>query len=182
MVMGVVAICALIAGAAVVLVSSDAGSPLQEGASSTAAQPNAGIEVRSTPPGAAVFIDGAPTGLRTPLVLKGLARDRALTVRVEKAGFAGQQREIHPLAGSIEPAVFDLVASQGIVQLAGAPPDARVYVDERLLHLGSGKPIALPVGSHLIRVETPSALVFSGRVTVVAGEQTLRVDGAATSP
>jgi serine/threonine protein kinase len=182
MVVAVVALCALIAGAAAVIVSSDAGSPLQEGALRTAAQPSGGIDVRSTPPGAAVFIDGAPTGLRTPLVLRGLAADRALTVRVEKAGFAGQQRKIRPLAGALETALFDLVASQGIVQLAGAPPDARVYVDDALLHLEAGKPLALPVGPHLIRVETPGSLVFSGRVTIVAGEQTIRVDGAAPSP
>ncbi|HEU4580558.1 MAG TPA: PEGA domain-containing protein [Polyangiaceae bacterium] len=182
MVVAAVAVCALSAGATAVIVSSDAGSPLQEGALRTAAQPGGGIDVRSTPAGAAVFIDGAPTGLRTPLVLRGLAGGRALTVRVEKAGFIGQQREIRPVSGSIETALFELVASEGIVQLAGAPPDARVYVDDVLLRREAGKPLALPVGPHLIRVETPSSLVFSGTVTIVAGEQTLRVDGAATSP
>jgi hypothetical protein len=139
------------------------------------------LDVSSTPDGAAVFVDGEPTGLRTPAVLRGLASGRVLRVRVEKAGFKSQEREITIAAGEAVARSFELLPSDGLVQFAGVPSDARIFVDDVLV-VSDGKPVALPVGQHALRVETRSALVFSGTVVVLAGEQTIRVDGARTAP
>jgi hypothetical protein len=133
------------------------------------------VDVRSTPAGAAVFVDGEPTGLRTPVVLKGLGPGRTIHVRVEKSGFASQERQVPIVAGSLETRVFELLATESRVHFVGAPADARIFVDDVPLAVADGTPVNLPVGTHAVRVETPSALLFSGTVDVLAGEQTIQV-------
>lgn len=182
MIIAVLAACALIAVATAVILSSSVGSsPFQDvSRSAQLAELRGQVDVRSSPEGATVFVDGEPTGLRTPATLRGLADGRKLLLRVEKAGFASQQREIPVVGGSVVTYTFELLASDGLVVFAGAPADARVYVDDA--EVSVSKPVSLSVGPHEVRVETPSSLIFSGTVAVVAGEQTIRVDGARTSP
>ena len=45
------------------------------------------LEIRSQPPGAHVFVDGTPSGLRTPTVLTGLPAGRRVQVRLDKPGY-----------------------------------------------------------------------------------------------
>jgi hypothetical protein len=140
-----------------------------------AARPEARVEVRSTPSDAAIFVDGEPTGLRTPVVLQGLPADRPLQVGVMKAGFAPQQRPVALATGAVQTLVYELVASDGLVTFAGAPRGARFFVDGEELTVRSQQPVPLAVGPHALRVEAAGALVFSDRVLVVPGAQTLRV-------
>jgi hypothetical protein len=128
-----------------------------------------------------VFVDGEPSGLRTPVILKGLAEGRKIRLRVEKAGFSRQEREITVGEGAAETQAFELIASVGLVHFAGAPADAHVYVDDVVVAQGGG-PLNLSVGPHAVRVERPGSLIFSGTVIIVAGEQTIRVDGAPAAP
>jgi eukaryotic-like serine/threonine-protein kinase len=177
MLAGLLVTCAVIAlGTAIILSSSDQGSPLRAVSQDAAPAARSGrIDVRSTPEGAAVFLDGEPTGLRTPVVLKGLTVGRSVRLRVEKAGFAGQERELEIAAGPLRTLAFELLASEGLVHFAGVPADGRVYVDEVLVDVEADKPLHLPAGRHAVRVETPSSLLFSGTMVIVAGEQTFRV-------
>jgi len=140
------------------------------------------VDVRSTPDGAAVFVDGEPTGLRTPVTLKGLAPGRTIHIRVEKTGFASQERQVEVVAGSLETRVFELLASESHVLFVGAPADARIFVDDVPIAVAEGTPVNLPVGTHALRVETPSALVFSGTIDVLVGEQTIQVAGDRATP
>jgi hypothetical protein len=178
------ALSALVAlGTAVLLASSDQTSPFRDAPPGSEPADRGGrVEVRSTPPGAAVFVDGEPTGLRTPVTLKGLARGRKLALRVEKAGFAGQEREIELASGSVETHAFELITSVGLVQFAGAPAGARIYVDDVLVDARAKEHVDLAVGPHRVRVETLGSLIFSGTVDVVAGQQTIRVDGTQATP
>jgi serine/threonine protein kinase len=175
------ALCAVIAlGTAVILSSSNESSPLRVASQDPQSADRSGrLDVRSSPEGAAVFVDGEPTGLYTPVVLKGLADGRKLLLRVEKAGFASQARQIEIVGGSVKTHAFLLLASDGFVHFAGAPGDARIYVDEVAL-AENDSPVNLSVGPHAVRVETEGSLIFSGTVVIVAGEQTIRVDGAQT--
>jgi len=52
-----------------------------------AARAAASLEIRSQPPGAHVFVDGTPSGLRTPTVLTGLAAGSRVQVRLDKPGY-----------------------------------------------------------------------------------------------
>jgi serine/threonine protein kinase len=47
----------------------------------------ASLEIRSEPSGAHVFVDGTPSGLRTPTVLTGLAAGSRVLVRLDKPGY-----------------------------------------------------------------------------------------------
>jgi serine/threonine-protein kinase len=177
----IAAICVAVAVGAGLLFSSDGRSPLEEPAQGSSLAPRSGeVGVRSVPLGAAVFVDGEPTGLRTPVVLKGLPGGRKIRLRVDKAGYASQEREIEVKAGSVESLAFELLLSDGRVRFEGAPPDALIYVDDVLI--AGGEPSRLSAGPHTVRVESRGSLIFAGTVNVVAGEQTVRVDGTRTNP
>jgi len=55
--------------------------------SSRAARATATLEIRSQPSGAHVFVDGSPSGLRTPATLTGLSLGIVVRVRLDKPGF-----------------------------------------------------------------------------------------------
>jgi serine/threonine protein kinase len=179
----VLAACAVLAvGLLLIFVtSSESALPGATGGSASADR-SGRVEVRSTPEGAAVFVDGEPTGLRTPAVLKGLVPGRIIRLRVEKAGFASQERPIEIAPGATETRSFELLASDGRVLFAGAPPDARIYVDEALVAVDRDTPLNLSVGAHAVRVETPNGLLFSDQVNIVPGEQTIQVAGEPRTP
>jgi hypothetical protein len=171
----------LVVGLVVILATSSGGSLAPQ--QNTAAPDRSGrIEVRSTPEGAAVFIGGEPTGLSTPAVLRGLSHGRTLRLRVDKAGFASQERDVEVVAGREQTQLFELLPSDGRVRFIGAPEGARVYVDDAPITLDRDTPVNLSVGTHAVRVETPSALIFSGTVKVVPGEQTVHVSGDRAIP
>jgi serine/threonine protein kinase len=183
LVVTLVAACAVLATGLILIVATSApSSPVVATRDAKPHDQGARVDVRSRPEGAAVFVDGEPTGLRTPAVLKGLTPGRRIHVRVEKAGFASQEQEIPVVEGTVETRLFELAESGATVRFDGAPPDARIFVDDQLLAEGGAVPIRLSLGSHSVRVETPSALVFSGRVDIVAGEQTIHVGGDRATP
>jgi hypothetical protein len=51
------------------------------------ARATATLDIRSQPAGAHVFVDGTPTGLRTPTVLTGLVAGSRVQVRLDKPGY-----------------------------------------------------------------------------------------------
>lgn len=179
----VLAACAVLAVGVLLIFAASPESALPGAAGgSTSADRSGRVDVRSTPEGAAVFVDGEPTGLRTPVVLKGLAPGRTIRLRVDKAGFASQERQVEIAPGAAETRSFELLASGGLVMFAGVPADASIYVDDALVTVEPGAPLNLSVGAHAIRVETPSALLFSDQVDIVPGEQTIHVAGGPTTP
>jgi len=60
--------------------------------------PPASLAVNSTPPGAAVFLDGKKLG-QTPLSINKLVTNKAYTVTLSKPGFARVSKEIQATAG-----------------------------------------------------------------------------------
>jgi serine/threonine protein kinase len=177
------AACAVLAlGLALILVTSSPSSLSVAALGSPAPERDGRVDVRSRPQGAAVFVDGEPTGLHTPVLLKGLTAGRVIHLRVEKAGFASQAQRVAVAGGSVVTREFELLASDARVRFEGAPPDARIYVDDMQLAGGPDAPVNLSVGSHFVRVETPSTLVFSGQVDIVAGEQAINVGDGRSNP
>ncbi len=142
------------------------------------AHPLGRVFIDSDPPGALIFADGEPTGLRTPAALEGLTVGRAIELSLQKPGFASQQRPWTVEAGPGHELSFSLSASDGLVRLAGVPPGASLYVDNRPVALAEGEALRLSVGEHSIRVEANGSLYFSGVLPIVAGDQTIRLDQA----
>jgi formylglycine-generating enzyme required for sulfatase activity len=85
------------------------------------------IDVRSSPSGAAVTVDGRYRGL-TPLELE-LAPGKSYRVSLSKAGYAPVNRTIEPVSGEDTSMSVTLEGQYGVVRIASEPPDADVYVD-----------------------------------------------------
>jgi len=58
-----------------------------ETAAPRAARPTASLEIQSEPAGAHIFVDGSPSGLRTPATLTGLAVGITVRVSLDKPGY-----------------------------------------------------------------------------------------------
>lgn len=135
-------------------------------------------EITSQPPGAMIYVDGAPTGLVTPSPLRDLPADRPVRIRVTLAGFAPEERELKLSAGDRPAVNFTLHPSQGTVRFVGLTSAARVYVDDTLVNASA--PVPLPLGNHRLRIEIGNELIEERTFTVQAGEQTQQVRRSAT--
>ena len=148
------------------------------------------VLVRSTPAGAAVFVDGREHG-RTPLTVRDLAPG-AHRVRVVRDGYAPAERRVVitqsrpaqsivvPLAGPraaasrVPPPTIPAPSPATIGRYSGdlvvesKPPGAKVYVDDKL---AGTTPLSLqnvPAGSHAVRLERDGYRRWSSSVRVVA--------------
>ncbi|MDX2023793.1 MAG: serine/threonine-protein kinase [Deltaproteobacteria bacterium] len=132
------------------------------------------IEVQSDPSGAIIFVDGEPSGLTTPAVLRGLKVGRQITLHLDKAGYKTEDRRLSVVAGKSPPQVFKMIESDGRVVLRGLPAEARVYVDDVEMP-GAAQPFMVPVGEHRLRVESADQVVFSQQVQIKPGEQIVSI-------
>lgn len=137
------------------------------------------IVIRSTPAGAAVTLDGKPSG-RTPFTSPGLAL-AGHTVVVARPGFETETRQV-TLTSAAPSATLQITlkaerpapaakgATTGSLNVDSRPKGARVTMDGR--SLGS-TPLSVPglkPGVHSVRVELPGYKVLTTTVTVKAGE------------
>jgi hypothetical protein len=112
--------------------------------------------------------------MTTPSTLTGMHARRPIEVRLAKMGFQSVSEKVELAPGETRARSFRLVADDGTVVLEGQPPQATIYVDDKLTE-GQG-PLVLPLGEHRIRVETATAgVVWSQTVSVAPGMQTIRV-------
>ena len=70
----------------------------------------ASLAIDSNPKGALVFVDGEPTGLKTPATLEGLVPNARHQLRLEKRGFASRREQIELKAGANDLGVLPLDA------------------------------------------------------------------------
>jgi serine/threonine-protein kinase len=150
--------------------------------------------VRSTPAGAAVFVDGREHG-RTPVVIRDLSRG-AHRVRLVRDGYAPAERRVvitpsRPAQSIVVPlAAPRATASRGTrstipapsspatmgrysgdLVIESKPPGAKVYLDNKL---AGTTPLSLPMvpaGSHAVRLERDGYRRWSASVRVVAAER-----------
>lgn len=167
--------------AAWMVFGTDAGPAQEHAHAAAAAEASASIQVLSSPPGAMIFVDGEPSGLATPAVLKGLEPGRSITLRLDKAGYQAMEERITIAEDQAQPRSFQLLPSNGQVRFAGAPSGARVYVDGVAVAEDASRSIEVPVGSHRIRLEDRGALVYSRVVEIAPGEQTIRVEATGSA-
>jgi serine/threonine-protein kinase len=136
--------------------------------SSVAERPTSSLELASTPSGAAIFVGGEPTGLKTPATLKGLAVGR-LTIRVELAEYIAQTHVFEIAAGTNHRHDFALRESSGRVALAGLPSGAVIMVEGE--EHPAGEVITLPVGRHEIRLLLAGQQLVQQTIDTTAGHQ-----------
>jgi serine/threonine protein kinase len=152
------------------------------GAAALAAPLFAGrVLVRSTPPGARVFVDGRSGG-ETPATVRDLARG-AHQVRLVHEGYTTVERRIvvtasRPALSLTVPMVKAPVASartpgneSAALVVESRPAGATVFVDGRPVGM---TPLTLPglhAGAHAVRIEIDGYRQWSSSVQVVGGEE-----------
>ncbi len=144
--------------------------------------------VRSTPPGARVFVDGKDRG-QTPLTIRELGQGEH-RVRIARDGYTAAERRVvlsekqasqslsvrlgkDPASAKAAPpsaAAVAATATGGLV-VESRPPGASVLVDGQ--HVGT-TPLTLGdvrAGNHAIRIERDGYRIWTSGVNVAAGQQ-----------
>jgi formylglycine-generating enzyme required for sulfatase activity len=115
----------------------------------TLARADARLRIRSNPAGASITLDGTFQG-RTPLEL-AIDSSQPHELIAFKSGFERAVRAL-PAGGKSRDIALELRALSGEIRLAVTPPDAEVFVGDRLLGRGA-QTLTLPGGNHTLRVQ-----------------------------
>lgn len=160
-----------LAGLGVVGVLAMRGEGLHTGAPSSAGTlSTASLDLRSQPAGASIFVDGRPTGLKTPAVLDGLPVGQTVKLRLDLAGYTVASKETTLAAGQPQTLSFALESATGTVRLVGVPRQATAELDDR--PVDPSKPIAATVGAHKLRLELDQSVLVSKTIDVRANAET----------
>jgi eukaryotic-like serine/threonine-protein kinase len=81
-----------------------------------AARATATLEIQSQPAGAHVFIDGSPSGLRTPAKLTGLSVGSTVQIRLDKAGYDPVTEQVALKAGESRTVSLSLPIAKDVAQ------------------------------------------------------------------
>lgn len=138
----------------------------------TLARADALLRITSTPAGASITLDGAFQG-RTPLEL-AIDSSQAHELEAFKAGHEPAVRSL-PAGTRSRDIALDLRPLSGEVRVSVSPPDAELFLGERLLGRGA-QTLTLPSGSQSLRVQREGYAPQELTVTPRPGfPQTLRV-------
>ncbi len=122
------------------------------------------LEVRTTPPGAAVRIDGEAQAGTTPLKLQ-LSTGREHEIEASLEGHLPARQKV--FAAPHEPLTLDLVLPQGAsIMVASKPEGATARVDGGKPFVTPGKSEALPAGKHLVEVSLPGHVVERHEIVI----------------
>ncbi len=147
------------------------GESLHSGAPASAVtQATSSLDLRSQPAGASIFVDGRPTGLKTPALLDGLPVGRTVKLRLDLEGYAAASRETTLAAGQPQTLSFALESAMGTIRLVGVPRQATAELDDR--PVDPSKPIAAAVGAHKLRLELDQTPLVSKTIEVRANAET----------
>jgi serine/threonine protein kinase len=150
----------------------DTGTPASSAAVSVSANA-VSLELKTDPPGAHLLLDGEPTALSTPTVLRNLRLGRVLQIQLDKAGYQTAVQRIQLDTNGPMVRTFKLVAAGGTLLLEGLPTGASVYLDDVLTEVWG--PLAVPLGSVKLRVENEGEVILETVLDVRAGEQRIKL-------
>jgi serine/threonine protein kinase len=125
------------------------------------------LAIASTPAGAAVFLDGNPTGKRTPATF-GALPPGPHEVRLALDGFETMTEVITIGAGEHASRRFELSAEWGRLVVAGLPVDGEVVVDGE--SHPAGEVVPLRAGTHAAQILIGGRVVARQDVTIRTGD------------
>lgn len=140
----------------------------------TLARIGARVHVTSTPSGAAISLDGKPTGRQTPAVLDGLMPARKYVVRLTRHGYSPVETRIVPSTSETLLMQLALPLAGGFARLTAtsAPDGARLLVNE--VDTGLMTPVerhVLRAGqAYMISLELEDHVPWRERIAPAAGE------------
>jgi hypothetical protein len=127
-------------------------------------------ELRSNPPGARVFVDGAEVGI-TPIELRLPIGFHDISFQLPEHSPAEQRVEVAGEQAAVVDAKLTLLPA--LLVLEGLPPDAVVSVDGAA-PVTAQQPISLPPGAHKIEVTAPGHEPLRDEITVTPGQTASR--------
>ena len=127
-----------------------------------------GLHIESTPPGAAVFIEGEPTGLKTPTTLTGITKPQ-LVLRLELPNYASVTRTVDIPAETTASTQVALAPLQGRLVISDLPASAVLVVDSQ--EYDAGEVIPVVAGKHDIRVMLDGRIVAQESIETATGDQ-----------
>jgi serine/threonine-protein kinase len=128
------------------------------------------LNIASTPPGAAIFIAGEPTGMTAPATLTNIAPGN-VTVRLELAGYQPAETTVTVAPGASLSKQVELIAAQphGRLVLANLPAGSVVVVDGDPHPAGEVIPVL--AGRHDVRIMADGRTVAHAVIESTAGDQ-----------
>ncbi|NVB84078.1 MAG: protein kinase [Kofleriaceae bacterium] len=135
------------------------------------------LDIDSEPNGANVFIDGEPTGLRTPVHLVGVVA-RTHTIRLELPDFDPLEVTLDAPPDQTLRRTFKLRPVDGAIgQLVvrGLADGSSLFVDD--VEYLAGEVVALPVGSYRLRVVADRQTLVDQKVDLGRGQQIWELRG-----
>jgi eukaryotic-like serine/threonine-protein kinase len=126
------------------------------------------LEITTSPPGAAVFVDGEPTGLRTPATLSRLTAAQ-LAIRLELPEHRPVAEQVALSTGTTTRKHFALAALPGRLVISSLPANAVVFVDGD--EHPAGAVITVVAGKHVVRVVVDNRTVTQQVIETGAGDQ-----------
>lgn len=128
----------------------------------------ASLLIESTPPGAAVFVGGEPTGLKTPTTLTGVTKPQ-LELRLELADHAPVIRSVTLTPGITTSAKVTLLPLQGRLVISDLPTTASIVVDGQDYDPGEVIPVA--AGKHDVRIVQDGKTITQQSIETASGDQ-----------
>src|SRR5262249_35772694 len=137
----------------------------------TAAKPAAAatLLVATTPAGAAVFVNGEPTGLTTPATPGGLPTG-SITPGGERPGYPPPTKAFQLRDGTSVRHQFELHEGSGRLAVAELPVGAVMRVDGT--EYAAGEVVTLPVGDHDVSVVLGGKEITRRTIATTSGHQT----------
>jgi serine/threonine protein kinase len=126
------------------------------------------IQLETTPAGAAVFVSGEPTGLKTPAALTGITA-RQLSIRLELSGHVPVTENLEVPEGTTLTRHVALTALPARLVISGLPASAGVLVDDG--EHAPGEVITVAPGRHDVRIIVDGHTLTQQSVDVGPGDQ-----------
>jgi hypothetical protein len=140
--------------------------------------PAGSIAVSSTPPGAAIWLDGQDTGQVTPATLTAVSVGTH-TLRLTLAGYQDYEQQVEVEVGqttSVSAVLSPLSPGHGSIAVSSTPPGAAVWLDGQ--DTGQVTPAtltAVSVGTHTVRLTLAGYLHWEDTSVAVAENQTTTI-------
>ncbi len=140
-------------------------SPKESKTEIKAAPVFASVSVRSTPPGANVYLNGRLKG-KTPLQLKKLKTGQ-YRLNIRKQGFAEYSKKLVLSKTKSNSIKVRLKVLRGGLSLSVSPPDAQIYLDGKAV--SKEQLNKLSAGKHSLKIEKEGFNTHSEQVEIQAG-------------
>jgi eukaryotic-like serine/threonine-protein kinase len=132
------------------------------------ASTHASLKIDSSPPGAAIFVRGEPTGLVTPATLTSVSPGE-VEVRVELAGHTPASHRFNLKPGETADHQFALGSEIGRVVLSGLPAGAIILIKDN--EYQAGDVIPLPAGRHEVQILLKGKTLVQQSLETAMGHQ-----------